>query len=272
MKIRGFLMAFVLTVMSISVVYGAFEERGVGSAYLGLGGTGLAGGGLSFIVFRNAAALPFYAEKRVDLFYRNFYGIPDLNEVALGFTLPLKSLPVSLGLTQYGSKTYNESQIRIGVAYRVSSSVALGITGNLYYLSLKNYGYSTSAGFGLSGLYTVSNRLNLGFVVNNLNEPVIGAAREKIPLTMMLGLSYSPAEGVIFNTDLVKETDVDFDYRFGLEYVALDWLILRAGFRTLTKKLGFGLGLFLGRLRIDYSLENHPDLNVSHSVSVGYAL
>ena len=272
MKAKIRLCTFTFAVLlSVGMVYGAFEERGVGSGYLGRGGTGIAAGNMAFIAFRNAAALPFYAEQRLDLFYRNFYGLPDLNEVALAFTLPQKEVPLSFGLSQYGSKTYNETMIRVAAGYRVAPSLALGVTGNLYYVSLKNYGYSTSYGFGLSGLYTVTKRLNLGFTVTNLNEPTIGTAREKIPLTLIMGLSFSPIDDAILNVDVVKESGFDFDYRFGLEYVTLDWLTVRAGYRYLSQSISLGLGLFLGDFRADYSLEYHPELNYSHSVSVGYA-
>lgn len=251
-------------------LFAAFEPKGIGSAYLGAGSAGRAGSDGSFAVFLNPAKLVWNTESAVRLFYKNYYGIKNLNQISLEARLPVWGQPFAVGINRYGNSFYNESELRIGSAIRLLDALDLGGTLNIYSVSLKNYGYDYTFGFTLAAVYDVFKNIRAAFTVENLNEPQLGQAGEKLPISAALGLSYSPLQEVELLIDLLKEQDYDFDLRAGIAFKPLPWTTLRFGFKSLVKSYSVGLSINFSQFDLGYAFEYHTLLGGSHSISMGY--
>ncbi len=248
----------------------SFEGKEVGSAYLGRGGSGVAALSSSFTVCENPAALSFTAHRQLDFFFKNYYGLSGLNQMAVGLAFKPFGVPVGLGFWQYGNKLYHETALRLAGAWRFGECFSLALQGDVLNLWVKNYGSATTVGLGMAALYRINEQFNIGLRMENLNRPIIGQARETLPLHVASGISFAPLPSLKVFADMVKESDSAFDYRFGVEYQSNRWLELRGGFRTLTNSYAAGVSFYAGKVRIDYGFEYHPQLSFSHSVSVGY--
>lgn len=248
----------------------AFEPKGVGTNYVAVGSAGRAGSDNSFSVFLNPAKIGNDTSTRINLFYRNYYGIKNLDQIDLEFQFMAFNIPLGIGVGHYGISTYNETEIRLAGAYRLLKAIDLGFSMNLYHVALKNYGQDYTAGFTLAAMYEIVNNIKAAFVVDNLNEPELGSAKEKIPVTMALAFAYQPADDFQVVIDLLKEPDYGFDFRAGFIYHFRRWFALRSGFKTIVKTFGAGFSMDFNRFELGYAFEYNLDLGGSHSISVGY--
>ncbi len=248
----------------------AFEHKGQGSTYLAGGGCGVASLDNQFLVFINPAKSAFKSSAGIDLFYRNFYGIKELNQMSLAASFKLINIPLAFGVNRYGNPLYAENEIQLASAYRFFGDLALGAGITWYMLSVKNYGNAATLGVNLSGLYQLNENIRIGFIAGNINEPKIGQVKESLPMRYAAAIAYRPLPAVELNFDIIKDADFDFEYRFGFHYQLYDWLSLISGFRESLDHFSLGFGLRRYRFNVIYSFEYHPELTYNNSISVGY--
>lgn len=216
-----------------------------------------------------------------------------------GIAWPLKARLGTLALGYYGSKLNylganlsNEHSLQLGHAFflqrDITSSLALGYTLNLYYLDYgKSAGVSGDGSDGIElgsaltwgmnlGLQaSLHERLWVGLMVRNLNNPQLGSALSASPLpkSIALGLGYEPYDGLKTNLVLAQAIgDYSMQVRGGLEYAVSDWLELRAGAITNPNQLAFGFGVQKWQIQFDYAFLSHPVLPETHQFSLGYQL
>ncbi len=251
-------------------LFAAFEPKGIGTSFLAAGSAGRAGSDGSFAVFLNPAKLIRNTAVKVDLFYKNFYGIKNLNQMSLEVRVPVLGQPFAVGINRYGISSYLESELRIGSALRLYGALDLGFSANIYNIFLKNYGNSYAFGFTFAAMYELFENARAAFTVENVNEPKLGQAKEPIPASAALGVSYSPVKNVEVLIDLLKEQDYDFDFRSGIVFYPLSGIQLRFGFKTIVKSYSAGFSIHLKQFDLGYAFEYHTALGGSNSLSMGY--
>lgn len=249
----------------------SFEHRDQGCEYLSAGSSGIALRNTSFAVFNNPAKILLLENANINLFYRNYYGLKEINQISLANHFHLYSLPMGLGITTYGNKLYRETELRTAMAFKLIQQIQIGVSFNLYYLDIKNYGTAMSWGFDLALMKDISDYVSMAFVVSNLNEPKIGSSAERIPTHFTFGLAYQPLQNTALCFDIVKDDQFDFDYRFGVQYNLNSWLSFMCGFRDMVNSFSAGLKISNDNYILNYAFQYHPDLGGSNSMSVGYA-
>ncbi len=269
MLLKKYKKVFFLLLMAHSL-FAAFEPKGIGTAYLGAGSAGRAGSDAAFAIFLNPAKLAWNTDTKTNLFYKNYYGLKNLNQISLEARFPVWGLPLGIGINRYGISSYNEAELRIGSAFHFFDALDLGFSANMYGVFLKNYGHSYTFGFTLAAVYKIFEHTQAAFTVENLNEPELGQAKEKIPLSAAFGFSYHPLKNVELLIDLVKEQNYDFDFRSGIAFKPLSWTTVRIGFKTIVKSYSAGFSMQYGQFDLGYAFEYHTALGGSNSISVGY--
>ena len=269
MLLKNYKKLFFLLLMTHSL-FAAFEPKGIGTVYLGAGSAGRAGSNGAFAIFLNPAKLAWNTDTKTNLFYKNYYGLKNLNQMSLEARFSAWGLPLAFGINRFGISSYNEAELRVGSAFHLFNALDLGFSANIYGISLKNYGHSYTFGFTLAAVYEIFDHTKAAFTVENLNEPELGQAKEKIPASAALGLSYLLLENVEFLIDLVKEQDYDFDFRSGIVFKPLPWTTVQFGFKTIVKSYSAGFSLNFSQFDLGYAFEYHTALGGSNSISVGY--
>jgi len=249
----------------------AFENKGTGSMFLAAGSAGIASSDSSFTALINPAGIGLLNKNHIDFQFRNFYQVQGLNQITLAGSFRIMDLPLGIGLNSYGNKLYSELETSFIYSHEIVSSFYLGISLNAYWLSIKNYGSASSLGIDLAGYYLISPKLRAAFIVENINEPVIGQVKEKLPAAMTLAAAYKLVESVEVNMDLVKDNRFDFEFRFGVRYKMNRWLGLACGLREQVNTFSGGFFIQKSLIIFSYALEYHQTLGNNHSVSIGYA-
>ncbi|MBN2424211.1 MAG: hypothetical protein JXB44_04230 [Calditrichaceae bacterium] len=267
---RKFTHSILLWLFSYSLLFGAFERKGAGVAFLAGGGSGITYPEITFALFNNPALIGADSARCVNAFFRNFYQIPGLNQYNLHTEFHLWKFPLAVGLQRYGNNLYAETEIRTGMSYSFSEKLLIGISLNLYALHIERYLDCQTFSFDLGLSYNLSDEISVGAVAANLTEPKISPAQERLPGNFALGLSYTPLNTMSILMDIVKEDKFDFDYRFGIHYRVNEWLTIRSGLRETTNLLTAGLSLEIKKFKCGYALEYHPKLNLCHGFEIQY--
>jgi len=268
--LKKYFLVFILLLPAVPL-QAAFENKGAGSMFLGAGSAGAASSDSSFKAIINPAGIGLLNRNHIDFQYRNFYQLEGLNQFTLAGSFRIIDLPLGIGINSFGNNLYSELETSFIYSHKIVSSFYLGISLNTYWLSIKNYGSASSLGIDLAGYYIISRKLRAAFIVENINEPVIGQVKEKLPAAMTLAAAFKPIESVEVNMDLVKDNRFDFEFRFGVHYKMNRWLGLACGFREQVNSFSGGFFIQKSQIIFSYALEYHQTLGNNHSVSIGYA-
>jgi len=269
-RLKQVLIVFIFLLLLCNFGRAAFEEKGCGIVFIASGYSGIASENPSFAVFINPAKLVFIPESRIEIFYRNFYQLADLNQISLSAVTRVRDVPLAFGFNRFGNKLYAENEIRLAGAWEIWEPFTIAVSGNLYQLHIERYGDAVTFGLTMSFLYRINSYFSTAFVITNLNEPHIGKAQEPIPFYGSVGLTYRFAEGLTANLDLFQEENQEFDYRFGMSYHLQSWFSIMGGFRDITNSFTAGFNVNYASLRIGYAFEYHPTLGANHSISTSY--
>ena len=271
MHIRRLILIFIIGFVFYSESIASFEYKDHGSETVAAGSCGIALYNNAFAIFNNPAKIGLSGRPGMNLFYRNYYGLKDINQMSLASQFNIFNLPLGLGISTFGNKLYRETELRVGSSIEVIQQIRFGLSLNLYYLDIKNYGSAMCWGFDLAVMKQIGDEISVAFVVSNLNEPKINSADERIPTHFGFGLAYHPTQVVDVSLDIVKDDQFDFDYRFGIQYNANQWLSILCGFRDLVNSVSAGLKISNDNYNLNYAFQYHPQLGGSNSMSVGYA-
>lgn len=248
----------------------SFEHKDQGSDNVASGSCGIASSNAAFAVFNNPAKIGLSDNPEINLFYSNYYGLKDINQMSLASHFNIFDLPLGLGISTFGNKLYRETEIRAGVTIKVIQQIRLGMSVNIYYLDIKNYSSTMCWGFDLAVMKAISNEITMAFVVSNLNEPKITSANERIPAHFGFGMDYHPVSLINLNLDIIKDDQFDFEYRFGVQYHMTQWFSILCGFRDLVNSVSAGIKISNDNYNLNYAFQYHPQLGGSNSMSVGY--
>jgi len=248
----------------------SFEHKDQGSGQTASGSCGVASRDDAFAVFINPAKIGLSGDAGINLFYCNYFGIKEINQISLANHFRVYNWPLGLGISAFGNKLYRETELRAGLALEVIKHIRLGVSLNLYHLAIESYGSAISWGFDLALMKKINDEITMAIVVSNLNEPKISVADERIPAHFGIGLSYFPVTDMALNFDIIKDDHFDFDYRFGIQYKANQWLSLLCGFRDLVNSFSAGLKISNKNYNLNYAFQYHPRLGGSNSMSIGY--
>lgn len=282
---------------------GGFENLGVHSRVIGLGGAFVGVGDASYTVFYNPAGLINIERFELSSTYNQlFSGLDeDLYYLTFSSTIPLwKFGKFGAGLTHLKAGAWQENTLIFSYAKDIGN---FGLGGNLKFLrwdaqaapneQSQNYlGFTFDAGifYKIEQVFG-SGILRIGAVAQDITQPSIavnGSEDAKLPMKLIAGISYySPTYDYLFAVDAIKENE-NYILKFGAEFLALKTkaygletgLYLRGGYNGNLNNapykqnaLNGGFGVFVNSLKIDYAYVNHFQiigLGGSHKISFTY--
>ena len=282
---------------------GGFENLGVHSRVIGLGGAFTGVGDASYTVFYNPAGLINVKGFEISSTYNQlFTGLDDeLYYLTFSSTVPLwKFGDLGAGLTHLKAGAWQENILILSYAKDIGN---LGVGGSFKLLrwsaqaalgeKAQSYlGFTFDAGLFYSIYQVFGNGImRFGAVAQDITQPNIsinGSDDAKLPMKLSFGISYySPTYDYMFAIDGVKEED-NYLLKFGAEFLGMKTKVygiesgfyLRGGYNGIVNESPFkqnslngGFGVFINRLKIDYAYVSHiqiTGLGGGHKISLTY--
>lgn len=256
--------------MVIMPVYALFEENASGVRAEGMAGSFCAvADDLSALDF-NPAGLAFVQERQFQSFYKLLYGGlgANLHTFQAGLAMPLRRFGCLAGrIQETGFEFQSQRSLKLGHGFLLGEGLAFGYGINGYNLVQQDLGSGYAFGLDVSLFARVARFWTVGFYSHNINRPRIGSS--ELPYVLVLGLGFSPREGIQSSLQVSKEPGMPTRIALGQELeVVSDYLILRAGVQNEPVRFALGLGTGLRRFGIDYALTTHPVLPFTHNFAL----
>lgn len=200
-----------------------------------------------------AAAFGVYGERR--------FMLDELNSYAAIVAIPTPSGAIGLQADYFGSSSFNESQLGLIYARKVTSQVDVGVKFNYHAVSVQGYGTATAVNFEAGAIFHVTEKLHTGIHVYNPASSKLGkAGSEKLASVYKFGLGYEVSERLFISAEIVKHEDQPVGVHAGLQYNLHPRLFIRTGISTADDNSYVGVGLNVGFGRIDVNAAYHPQL------------
>ncbi len=210
-------------------------------------------------------------EHGVAFFGFDKYGaVEGFDKIAAGVIHPFSFGNVGISVYRFGDESFNEQITSAAFGNRMGF-VSLGFKISYYQMSIDEFGTAGCAYFDLGGIVDLIPKLSFGAYISNFTASKLNnAEHSKLPVTMKVGLAYTPVKEFRWNVDLVKDVDYDPALKTGIEYLIIEKFALRTGLNTGPFKSFFGIGLYLKRFQVDYAVGTDQLLGTSHQLSVSY--
>ncbi|MCX8057164.1 MAG: conjugal transfer protein TraF [Ignavibacteria bacterium] len=198
-----------------------------------------------------------------------------LKELAIGsatITKQFSFASIGFAFQSYGFELFRENKISLALAKNFFPEFQFGFKLNYYSLSISNYGSDNSFGVDVGILSSLSENLQLGFAVTNLNRPTYGVNKEKLSQTFSGGISYKPVKNLILALELEKEVRFPFNFKTGIEYSLIKYLALRFGFNTEPNNYTGGIGINYSNFQFNYSFISNNYLGLTHNFGIDFKL
>lgn len=190
-----------------------------------------------------------------------------LNETtAYGLAAAFKTNKGNFGVqANYGGfSNFNESKLGLAYARSLGKALDVGVQFNYYRYSIPGFSTAAAVNFEAGIILHLSEKLNAGIHVFNPSGGNLGKLKdEKLASEYELGFGYDASDNFYISAEITKEEDKPVNITGGIQYHFLSKLFLRAGFLSSTGSAFAGVGVGFNNLRLDVSVNNHPQLGLS---------
>ena len=269
MKVRDVKTLLVIAFCVPEITFCAFERLDQGGKSVAMGGALMASPDDGWAAFSNPAGLASIGGRTLALFHvPSLFGIPGLGRSSFAFVQPAPFGGWGLSGTRCGCAQYREIELSVACGGRVAARLDLGVSLKYCRLAIEGYGSARAFGVALGALVGITQDLRWGFTADNVNSPVMGKVREKLPQTFTSGVSYTPVPEVEIVAAVAKDVRFPVETHFGVQYTLLGCIALRGGTVAEPAAYSMGLGLRLLPLDIDYAGASNPELGMTHHFSL----
>jgi hypothetical protein len=237
----------------------------MGAAYAGLANSAEA-------VWLNPAGLVQMTASNISFYYAKPYGIKTLHLGAVSLTFPLRGLRLGSGVRVFGQSGYQSSTACAAISCRAWQKVCYAVSLHFNTLQIGRYGSTSWLSWNLGLLLKVTDASSFGVYLKNLNRPHIAAAIAGIPASANIGFCHRVETHLYISLELYKEGEFDAEKRAGVELRPVNKLALRTGLASQPNRISAGFGIALTRVVCDYAFFTHPDLGLSHQLSLTLSL
>ncbi|HRI85207.1 MAG TPA: hypothetical protein PK536_07140 [Ignavibacteria bacterium] len=263
----------VIVLFSIKSSVAQFENTETGARATGLNGAFTSLSNNSLAVFYNPSGLGQLKFREISFYYGpEIFGVSGLSQAALSYAEPTGFGVFGAGVKTFGFELYRELTFILSYGNVVNEKVFLGVSANYYQLSIKNYNSASAFGIDAGAMAYFTDFMKWGFTAKNLSGSTIGISKEKIPQVYRTGFTFQPLSELLMILEAEKDVKYPLTFRTGFEYSVYDIADLRTGISTEPVSFSAGIGLNYRMFQIDYTVNNHQELGISHhgSVSINF--
>ncbi|MCW3080815.1 hypothetical protein [Segetibacter sp.] len=204
-------------------------------------------------------AFGVYGERR--------FMLNDLASYTAIIAAPTPTGTFGLQVDYFGSSFFNETELGIIYARKISSAIDIGAKFNYHTIKVAGYGNVSVFNFDIGAIFHLTEKLISGVHVYNPTSSKLGkTATEKLESIYSWGLGYEVSKQVFIGTEIIKHEGQPVSLIAGLRYDLHARIFIRAGISTGINNNSVGVGLNVGFGRIDLNTAYHPQLGFTPGI------
>ena len=224
-------------------------------------------------VYNNPGAFGSLEKTAVGVSYENRFLLKEMATKTLAFGYHTeKAGNIGLHMQQYGFSLYREMQLGLTYGMKLFDNFSAGVNMNYHRIALgENYGSKSSISAGLGIFYSMTEDLNFGMRVLNINAARLSDVNdERLPTTFGLGFKYDFSKKAFWSLDAEKDLINPINIKTGIEVLPHESFAVRLGVNSYPFQASFGFGLKLSRFQLDMASMWHAQLGLSPSAGIHY--
>lgn len=249
--------------------HASFDTR-KGARALGMAGAFTGQSNSPDAVFYNPAGLWQLASLSGQGFYSAPFNLRELTTASFVVALPIASGSSAASVESFGFDLYRETSLAASYALAFRQRWAVGVNVRYHHVTIRSAGSASTLGVDVGALIKPHTIVQFGFMARNLNKPSI--AGESLPQVLVFGTSLCPVDRLTVNVDVYKDWRFPTDVRAGMEFQLHRTLAVRMGIGREPSRVSAGMGIDFTLGQLDYALDIHPELGITHAVSASFTL
>lgn len=262
-----------LALVALFVVKAAGQPYPLGVRSQAMAGAGTAHAEDAEAIFANPALLSRLPGASATFLYSRPFGLDEIKLVSAAAAAKVSGFACGLAVIHFGDELYRDRYVQATVAHQLANGLPLAVAAaiNVRHLWIRGYGSALTLGLNLGTVSWLSPKFQWGVFLGNVNQPAIGAAREKTPQAVSLGVAFFPRADWTLQLDFHREYEFSEELRFGVESRALRVLHLRLGAATGPDRFTAGFAIILRHAALHLAATSHSDLGttVFYAISLG---
>lgn len=242
----------------------------VGIRTQAMGGSGAAQSQHAEAIFSNTALLADQPGASMILFYSRPFGLREVNLASLALATRVAGFGAGVAMIDFGNEVYHDRYYHAALAKQFGENpvFALGCAVQLRHLAIRGYGSTTALGVNVGTAFHLNSKIRGGVFITNINQPEVGASREKMPPSAGAGIAYTPRPGWTLQVDFFHELGYNDEVRFGAETRVLPMLLVRLGGASNPDRFSAGLAIELGHAAVQAAANTHSDLGTTQFYAI----
>lgn len=202
------------------------------------------------------ASFGVYGEKR--------FMLKELSSFTSILAAPIKSGTIGFQGDYFGSATYNETQLGLIYARKLTSLFDIGVKFNYYSIRTAGYGTASAINIEAGAIFHINNQLHFGIHAYNPTNSSFGKNNiEKLGYTYKMGLGYEVSSTVFINAEIEKQESQMVNVNVGMQYNLHKKVFIRGGIATLNNNSYVAVCFKTAFARIDVTAAYHPQLGLT---------
>lgn len=261
-----------LVLMLSTVSSGSFEELETGITAQAMGGTGVVSSGVGAL-FWNPASIAGSENAVVSISTRLPWTNFDFATVGLDGVVPVSDSWTIGGTVRYfGGSLYSEQVLALTAAGKLTKDMAFGIQPMYCRAAIEDgvstYGSGDVIAFNTGFQVRMYSRWMIAAAVRNPFQARIGEGGEYLSRKIDVGVSYEPSPGLV--TALTLSRDFRGTRLHAGQSLPLGALRLMAGVQNSPTMVTGGFAVEISGMVIEYAVQTHPQLDLTHQMGVIY--
>ena len=221
--------------------------------------------------FNNPAGLGFTKGLSTGLIWTNWWGVKELQQIALSTTYKKNKHGLGLQISNFGdSDLYTESLLNLSYGRQILPWVAIGGGIEYLYVSIgEDFGANYTIGLDFGVFLKPTQELMLGITGKGLNKMEIG--NDKLSPSLLLGVQLTPTSWYNLSFGLEKEEHKKGYFKTGQDIILKDIIHLKTGLIGEPTSFMAGLGIEYRRAEFSVIYMNHPDLGNNTAIEANYS-
>ncbi|MBK7106820.1 MAG: hypothetical protein IPH62_16215 [Ignavibacteriae bacterium] len=219
-----------------------------------------------FSLFSNPAGLSQINKTQIGFFYSpSPFGIKELANGFLSINQPTNLGSFSIGAMNYGFELFKENRIYLGYSNNFGNQFLFGINAFYQILKIQNYGNTNFFNFSLGSIFLVDDNFSIGFTLHNILR---NKNYSSLTTNFRTGITYKILDNAKIHLSAFKEINFPISVSSGIEYNIIKYFSIRLGIQNNPNNFSGGFGINYSYFNIDYAINNHPDLGLTHQVGI----
>lgn len=243
----------------------AFELSMSDANLSGLSGSAVASDQIYSAYLLNPAVTAALDHHNLGIQYFIPYGISELNSGSLVTNIVTSFINAGLAVSTLGNEIYHENQVIVNFSRSLlKRRFFIGLNLRWYSIQIKNYENLNVLGMDAGVQYKLYPGLLMGFSLLNLNQPLVYQHKEELPLVANWGMQISLTDQFTSYLSIQKDAWFAPSLRLGFSFWVNSFLRIQSGINSYPAIPSFGFHLKRNWVAVDYSLQYHFDLGITH--------